>query len=295
MTDQGSEADAVIAMMADRAAFINAQLGIVGNHADLIQGQADALVAHFNSLAGLTHPGATKIITAVQGGPWTESQKSLMNTALGNALQNRGHKTTSRTQQKCHHLENFFLQRQVNYLRDKSASIDAKVAAMSNWLWLLGITCPSEQILKRAIAILMLESGDEIQPAQAKKLMLKLRFSIKAKDQAKKRPVPFISVYPDTAAKLPNALLKFAFGEDMPITLEVPGLDFKTHNLGYRKTHTSLNAEQPKTLQLGSASSQDPNTCMQAMANAMQQMVYMQQGTPPPCMQPPPTRSHAWP
>ena len=155
--------------------------------------------------------------------------------------------SSRRPQQKCTSLENYFLKEQWDYIGNPDVSNKVKVSTMGMWLWRLGITCPSEQTLKLAIAILQSAGiSGEVSPPVLQQHAHRLRFTIKQKEKMEHYHLSHIQCYPTSPLDLPAQMLTFAFDAERPVVADLEGLDYVAHSIGYRKTHQSLRGALPQ-------------------------------------------------
>ena len=147
---------AALAALSQRTAFMRAQQ-CIGLDMNAVQSaQASALEVSFNSMDGLPPADASEIITAVNAGPWTTHEKQRLVLALSNAVSATGAgRVGQRAIQTCEYLQNYLLPMQLQLLQNPEVSRSSKIQTLSNWMWLLGMTCPGIPLLKRATALVM--------------------------------------------------------------------------------------------------------------------------------------------
>ncbi len=154
----------------------------------------------------------------------------------------------TRCMQYCNGIHNYLTEADWEHLENHEVTIPPKCEIIGNRLWRLGITCPSPQLLKRCLALILtvgVPADSAPLTAELRKTYCKLiQSKVKTLDAASRWPGAHHRDYPDNPGALPPATLQFAYGETPPV--HAPnGFDFTFYeqafgSMGYRGTHSSL-------------------------------------------------------
>eukprot|EP00959_Pyramimonas_sp_CCMP1952_P372973 7810668-Pyramimonas_sp.AAC.1 len=128
---------------------------------------------------------------------------------------------------------------------------------IANRMFLLGLSCPCEDLLKRATAVLIVtsQSGHRVEPSEYVKYAKLIKTTIKANDMNAKYKYPFdhMETYPVNPNDLPSAIYRHAYADGFgpsDIPAGVAGkIDALMPDMMYRTSHKKLRT-QPPTAQL---------------------------------------------
>ena len=264
----------LVAGIRSRVAFVSAQVGAGLGRDALLSAQVTAIVASITQAGALTLPQATTVTSEISTGPWTDAQKVTLATAISTATAGatRG-SGQSRSQQHCTSVHRLFNAKDWECFQSADASWDLKAKVMGHRLWMVGLTCPSEDVLKRGGAIIVATTppSSHARSAEEKAQLCKnIRAKVKLVDLVNMRthPFPHVTVV-GGPENLSNQLKEFAYQGDLPV--DPPLADAALHpdanGIAYRKTHCSIRAapplrQQPQQLVLAGSPQQQWPTSM---------------------------------
>jgi hypothetical protein len=118
--------------------------------------QGHAYMTTLRSMRGLTMDEATDLTRQIADGPWPQELRASMVAALGDAVSApTNHVRSASPQQHMRAPELFYTRSDWATFEDQSVAADPKMRTMAKRLARLGISCPSEILLKRSVAILV--------------------------------------------------------------------------------------------------------------------------------------------
>ncbi len=244
----------------ERVNFIGVMAAAGQDRKAIIIEQVSTLVSEFRNYAGVDMPTVTTVTMELNRGPWSESQRAAMASALNEARQHgavrggrrsQGGSGGARSQQQMPHIHHFFTPSDWAYFQDESIAVKPKVEHMATRLFRVGCTCPSESIKKRALGILMAIGMPRAQAEGAsaemkRQWMVDLGETIKRLDDQTAWPGQHIKRFPMVPADLPPSVREYAYpnADDQPtappavITMQY--LDAFERATAYRGTHKEL-------------------------------------------------------
>eukprot|EP00959_Pyramimonas_sp_CCMP1952_P158046 3304744-Pyramimonas_sp.AAC.1 len=168
-------------------------------------------------------------------------------------------------------------------------SVDPKITQMAVRMHRLGMACPSEQLLKRAGAILVVcHAPDAASPDDKRTWCKRIQGAIKSRDSVQAYPHSHLKLYPPNPSYLTDAMLAHAYDQgDTPVAcpIDMSSLISAMSGIGYRSTHKSLKPTPTAPLQLDLHQRQQPNAQMDPAMQMMQflgtAMQHMFQGAAP--------------
>ena len=266
-------AQRVLDNLAARVKFVRAQEALGMDSQTVITLQADAAILMMSQQTGITMDDATSVLAELNTQPWTQAQKLAMCSALTRAQEAHGASPGSNTaQQKCPNIEHFLNAEMWAHLRDKNLSWEARADFMGCCLHRLGITIPCEALLKRTVAIALIEgegTAMNATPHRKRDMAKRIQAAVKARERGNHYPLGRLLVYPARPAHLPEQMQAHAYGDrERPTDTVVPGLDCVAKGVAYRKTHADLREASPSA----AASSSDAASAVatSAVAKAIQ-------------------------
>jgi hypothetical protein len=219
--------------------------------------QGHAYMTTLRSTRGLKMEEATELTRQITDGPWQQELRMSMVNALSDAVSApTNHVQGARPQQHMAASELFYTRSDWAKFEDPNIAADPKMRTMAKRLARLGISCPSEVLLKRSIAILVVVAGGEFDqpgPAKAQALCKRLKSIIRAEAAVQNYPFAHQRHLPHQPSELLPDHFAFAYqGDDVPENRMVQGITAIADSYGYRKTHRSLRNESPVGFNMGS-------------------------------------------
>ena len=150
-------------------------------------GQVSSLMAAISLEGDVDVQPASEVGRAFNQGPWTKEQKKLLSRALGDqvaatdqATGAEGKKQAKRKNQTCNNFEDYLTENMWESFEAKEDQT-VHVEAMGTHMYNLGLVCPSEDLLKRAAAIIQMAGlGEEYIGGERRR---KLCLDIQKKDK----------------------------------------------------------------------------------------------------------------
>ena len=231
-----------------RVLFAESQIAAGMQAHDTWRMQGHAYMTTLRSTRGLRMDEATDLTRQIANGPWPQELRTSMVAAVGDAVSApTNHVQGARPQQHMAASELFYSRSDWATFKDQSVAADPKMRTMAKRLARLGISCPSELLLKRNVAILVVVAGGEFDqptPAKAQALCKRLQTIIRAEAAVQKYPFAHQRHLPHQPSDLPPDQFAFAYqGDDVPENRVVQGIAAIADSYGYRKTHRSLRSE----------------------------------------------------
>ena len=229
----------------------------------------------FTTLANLDLSCVSKITAEIKTGPWTQAQRTAMATSMSNAM------TTTPTQatgprgcQKCIRFDQYLLHDQWTFLKDPMNSRVAKQAAIAQWLFNLGLSCPGIPLLKLATAMLMhaeMEGSSghaqvkPMTPSEQNEAAKNIQWHVKELDKKMKYPHAHVLVYPEKPCDLPEKMQRHAWGEQQPVEIVIHDLAMVAGRVPYKNTHNAIRqrpgkGQWPSTVDSQQGKGQWPST-----------------------------------
>jgi hypothetical protein len=178
--------------------------------------QVNKIIADMKLLVELDPEDAARLTDTINEGMWSDAQKDAMLTALSECLCHVDDGTTSkaqnRKQQKSHYPEKLLTEGDIADMVAHAGNESHVCATVSTRAWLVGITCPSEQLKKRlgAIAHVLGGLGLDASVHQKKRVQDKIRMLIKARDARDTHPFPHLQTFPDDPVDLGSDRFQYA-------------------------------------------------------------------------------------
>ena len=239
----------------------------------------EALQRLFRQQAGLSMADVTRVTRAINEGPWTKEQRLALATALSDANCEEG---TERKQfggriktQTCESLEFFIPDWAWAKLLSQELSESCKLGVMAKVLYLLGLTQPSEKLLKRAGAVFQAahlgpaaEATKTQQKGWCKEIQRRVKNSVKEHGAY---PHGLTLKYPARPDALPPPMFSHAYVDGPPqappaaVAEAVPLL---VDDIKVRKSAACFGAVVPATASQSSAAAP-----LQDMGGSMHQMM----------------------
>ena len=264
-----------------RVRFIDGQVRIGRDRAEVIQAQSDALTSMF-ATASPTLDEVTTLTDELAAGPWTHEQIVTMSTRLAAAVTNPTH-SGARKLQSMKSPEFIFTETDYASMSDPDKSLNIKALTAAKRLHRCGVSCPSAALVKQVAAILrLLHYGDSPLAADKRQaICMKVRDAIKELDAGARSHLPHILVFPARPSDLPADRYDSTYGTgdsheppvaDVTAYLDVDMLPHVVKDMVYRNTHRELRA----VTNAASPSQITPSTQLQPEQHDMQQQPMMQ-------------------
>lgn len=250
-------AETIVEDVTSRISLLNAQRGTAGFDASKTQeGQARAILLKLETLGSIQAPSATAITQAIKAYPhWTQPQLAGMLAKIGELASHNqigaDDNRNNRCQQSCDSISHIFTERDWAQLEDLSVPFPDCQRIVSTRMYKLGIVCPKEKLLKQAASVLHLVrfKNSDVDEVGLQRCAKKIKELIKEMDDNKKYPLAHVRSYPANITTLPQQMLAFCYGDEMPVRREFPLLDSISNTFNYR------GVQRVPTLNLNRASS----------------------------------------
>ena len=259
-----ASADDIIEELNVRAQFLASSVAAGMCQPELQQAQVNAVLAKIQGVSELSVQAATSITEVITTGPWNEGQRVALASAISDAMMGK----TSRPQggkrciQYVPSFELYLSEADIAFLEDNTnQNIDSKIQRIAERAWSLGLTCPSEALMKQitGIVVVLHLKDPKVSPSSKKTIMEAAKQNIKQLDRTKTHPLPHIASLPCDPTKLPADRKAFAYGcEGGPACNPIGDLAQCMASMATRQTHRSLRQEAAPIPQqaLGSVSQQ---------------------------------------
>ncbi|CAK0859388.1 unnamed protein product [Prorocentrum cordatum] len=289
-------AEQMIANLRSRASLVASQVAAGLDRDTLLVSQAQAFLVEVRAAGQLTVNDVTMISIEIVNGPWGLTEKTALATAVAaqasRPAQQRGQKQ-HRENQTMTYVERYLTDRDWACLADSGTSVEAKLHHLAERLWLLGVTCPSIPLLKRAVAkvvLVGLPAESRGATAETKQQWCKtLKGAIKSIDSQRDHPSQHVKISWEPPTDMPQSSRTFAYKDGGPAAA-TPGavtpfaLDAAVRSFGYKHNHGSLKAAQTTSSSPSSAlavpggahSSGGPFMGMEGMSTAQGMQFLMQ-------------------
>jgi hypothetical protein len=216
LADTMTSIDRLIQSMETRERFLAAQSDAGRDTVAIQEYQMTNVIAYFNAVRDLDVESAARLIYTINTGTWTAPQQHTMMDAISEAFAacDGTHATTgNRSQQYAKYPENFLTQKDLKDIEDNVGNAAYIIRVVGTRAWLAGITCPSEELVTRLVAICHILGGmteGDIVASTARAHALDVWHIIKLKDATTTYPFVHMSRMPETPSGLSYDRYQFA-------------------------------------------------------------------------------------
>ena len=217
---------ALLKEIADGKAFFAAREG--KDNAALLKSFATTMGKKLREVATLSVEDATNLEEALGDKPYGEHTKIVSDALESNVKHvldqpTKRAKTVRKQKQLLTTWQNYFCENHWESLKNKTKTFESKLTLVCEVAFLLGLVDPEQECFKWMLAIVMLCHYD-VAPNNVqihdKLVELKGIYETEKKDFGLLKIVKF----PDHPSDLPDDILNHCYGETMPISMDVPGL-----------------------------------------------------------------------
>ncbi len=250
MADAATPGDQLVSVIRQRVAFMKSQVQCGMAQSVLADSQSVQLISMIQHTPSLSIDDGIKLTDEIVNGPWTSQHRSSLCTAINDVVTRVNSKKAKRDQQMVDSPHLWLTSDDWTTLTDDRWGVEAKTATVAMRLFKIGVSCPRDELCKRAAALVMRASYTMDQtimhdPKEKQRVVHKIRSNIKSYD-ASMVPWPFMHItnYPAEPSGMADAQFRHAYKHLPPIA--PPDQQFITDvfqlqpAMVYRGNHLSL-------------------------------------------------------